>query len=311
MYQSLRALVADLIDYAGLFPPAALPLQSALRNYIGYKASADAWMLGRFICPADRLGELGAFGVALKAPMLPIAAIGRKSEAGSFLRTLGEDVAAIAAARRRYGTIIEIDLFELPLPPGSVTAELLAGLAEVAHAAGLAVFCEVQASLDASWEGSIAHATAALAAHNATGEHQLGYKLRTGGVTTEAFPSPAQLARAIVAARDSGLATKFTAGLHHPFRQYRDEVATQMHGFVNVFVAGLLAHAHGLDAVAIARILDDEDPTAFVFDDEGLGWRDLRVPTERVVELRRRALISYGSCSFDEPRDDLRAVGML
>ena len=47
-----------LIDYAGLFPPAALAMDDAVGRYARPTgAGRDAWMLGRFIVPASRLGE--------------------------------------------------------------------------------------------------------------------------------------------------------------------------------------------------------------------------------------------------------------
>src|SRR6266702_4477127 len=58
MSASLRALLAGGIDYAGMFPPAKLSLEVAFRNYLEYRKSPDAWMLGRFICPAQKLGEV-------------------------------------------------------------------------------------------------------------------------------------------------------------------------------------------------------------------------------------------------------------
>src|SRR4051812_47093082 len=63
MVSSLRALLNGAIDYAGLFPPASLALRAAFDNYLHYRRDADAWMLGRFICPVAKLRELG--------PMLP------------------------------------------------------------------------------------------------------------------------------------------------------------------------------------------------------------------------------------------------
>ncbi|HEX6773933.1 MAG TPA: hypothetical protein VF126_17990, partial [Acidobacteriaceae bacterium] len=53
----LRALLAGLIDYAGLFPPAALSMAETVRNYDGYIHGEHAWMLGRLIVPAARLAE--------------------------------------------------------------------------------------------------------------------------------------------------------------------------------------------------------------------------------------------------------------
>src|SRR5256885_6068138 len=57
---TLRALLEHVIDYAGLFPPARLPLAESLRNYLAYRASGQSWMLGGFVCPVGRLSELAA-----------------------------------------------------------------------------------------------------------------------------------------------------------------------------------------------------------------------------------------------------------
>ncbi|HEY2163767.1 MAG TPA: hypothetical protein VGH04_07255 [Gemmatimonadaceae bacterium] len=54
----VRDFLAGAIDYAGLFPPAALDMRPALRNYASYRAGDDASLLGRFVAPAARLSEL-------------------------------------------------------------------------------------------------------------------------------------------------------------------------------------------------------------------------------------------------------------
>jgi hypothetical protein len=112
---------------------------------------------------------------------------------------------------------------------------------------------------------------------------------------------------------------KFTAGLHHPIRRYDAAVNTKMHGFFNVFGAGVLAHARRLIEKQVRQIIADEDPANFVFDDEGFRWKDFRASTEEIRAARQGSLVpfgtggvtSFGSCSFDEPRDDLRALGLL
>lgn len=53
-----RALLERLIDHAALFPPASLPMGAAVEEDRRARASAEAWMLDRFICPATRLHEL-------------------------------------------------------------------------------------------------------------------------------------------------------------------------------------------------------------------------------------------------------------
>ena len=56
--ESLHALLANLIDYAGLYPPAALELPEVLQNYEAYLASPENWMLNRLVLPAAKLPEV-------------------------------------------------------------------------------------------------------------------------------------------------------------------------------------------------------------------------------------------------------------
>jgi hypothetical protein len=137
-----------------------------------------------------------------------------------------------------------------------------------------------------------------------------GYKLRTGGVTADAFPTSAQIACALVAAATHQLPIKFTAGLHHPIRQLRDEVKTKMHGFLNVLGAAVLAAEHQWEADQATTMLEDEDPRSFSFTDDFFAWRDWKIDTEH-LQSRRKFVKSFGSCSFDKPRDDLRSLDLL
>lgn len=54
---SLRALLTRLIDYAGLFPPAALPWPRVAANYRRYRNSAENWILNRLVLPAQLKDE--------------------------------------------------------------------------------------------------------------------------------------------------------------------------------------------------------------------------------------------------------------
>ena len=84
-----------------------------------------------------------------------------------------------------------------------------------------------------------------------------------------------------------------------------------MHGFLNVFIAGVLAHSAQLEQEQLVCILEDEDRESFTFDESELRWKDLPASTEQVAAVRRDHVISFGSCSFDEPRADLRSLGLL
>src|SRR5207249_4681338 len=120
--------------------------------------------------------------------------------------------------------------------------------------------------------------------------------------------TPAHVAEFICTCRNAGVFWKATAGLHHPLCQFYGPSGPQ-HGFLNVFVASVLAQVHGLSEAAVESILSDEEPGNFYFTDEALGWRDLQIDTAEVYRARSKLLHSFGSCSFDEPVEDLRALG--
>lgn len=310
---SLRALLAGVIDYAGLFPPAALPLEESIRNYARYAGGDDEsgqrWMLGRFICPAARLVELVPFvGDLFDADRpLVIAALGRGGrDAAEFVQNLGADVDAIGAFRGTVGGSADVDVFETRLP-GSTAAALPGVLDEIALRFGeswLRRFCE--AGFEPNWRESLPHAIRAIA-----GRPGLGYKLRSGGVEAGAFPSPEQVACAIIACRDAGVPMKFTAGLHHPVGHFDAGIGTKMHGFLNVYVACVLARARQIDESLTCAVLEEEHVGAFTFSGEALRWRDLAASISEVEAARRDFAISFGSCSFDEPRDDLRSLRLI
>jgi hypothetical protein len=151
----------------------------------------------------------------------------------------------------------------------------------------------------------------ALAAHNAHAAPMLGFKLRTGGVVAGAFPTPAQVAAALSGCRERQLALKCTAGLHHPLPGYEASVGTARHGFVNVFGGGLVSHTYGLTHAELAALLQDADPAHFGFDENGFTWCQRRVTTPDIARLRHTALLAFGCCNFDEPREDIHALHWL
>jgi hypothetical protein len=57
-------------------------------------------------------------------------------------------------------------------------------------------------------------------------------------------------------------------------------------------------------------MLEDEESNSFSFTDDFFAWREWKIDVER-LQYRRRFVVSFGSCSFDEPREDLRALNLL
>jgi hypothetical protein len=313
MLPSVKAFMKRLIDYAGLFPPAALPLEPAIHNYIAYQSGEDCWMLGRFIIPAAQLPELGKHMTLFSRERpLELSVLGeRSSQAEETLTRLLACLQRVEAFRSAYGDSANIDVLELPLPPIGIDASQLASIASAVKPYGLQLFCELTFPFGVDWEASMLAALDEIAACNRLGDPKIGVKLRTGGVTAEAFPSLEQVAVILAGCRDRRLSMKFTAGLHHPVRMFRNEVNAKMHGFLNVFAAGLLAHACELETGEMVEILGDENPANFIFTAKGLQWKHRFISCTEIDMYRKTLLCSYGSCSFDEPRSELRELQLL
>lgn len=286
-----------------MFPPCALALEPALRNQATYVRSPEAWMLNGFVLPVEQFDStrqlLSEFN---RHYQLRVAALGPKTtSADAFLNALANAATAIRSFSKYDTDLISISHLEMLLPNDVDSASIKKAGAIVG---GFPVF----------WEAPPERAEQTIvmiASHNSDEKTApFGYKLRTGGVTADAFPSSAQIASALVTAAANQLPIKFTAGLHHPIRQFRDEVKTKMHGFLNVLGAAVLAAEHQWDADQAVMMLEDEDPRSFAFTDDFFAWRDWKIDAER-LQYRRKFVRSLGSCSFDEPRDDLRALGFL
>jgi hypothetical protein len=287
----MRSAFAEIVDYAGLFPPASCTMDDAARQYDVYRRSGDSWMLGRFVVAATRLQELGeaiesggiqidsntpwrlsvVLGAHVPAELARIAAFQAAWEARGVLadsieykvasvgqvRTLGEQ---IPRHFRRY--------FEVPSV--GPYRELVGAIGEA---------------------GAFA-------------------KVRTGGTTPELFPGAVDLTTFLIAAVKQQVPFKATAGLHHPFRgQYPltyapDAARHVMYGFVNLLVATTELHRGGEGETAQA-ILEEDDRLTFLRDDDGITWRGMRYATADLAAAHQQFFLGFGSCSFREPVDEL------
>jgi len=57
------------------------------------------------------------------------------------------------------------------------------------------------------------------------------------------------------------------------------------------------------------KLLEDEQAAHLQFDEDGFAWNGVCATTQEITAARQTAILSFGSCNFDEPRDDLRALG--
>ena len=84
-----------------------------------------------------------------------------------------------------------------------------------------------------------------------------------------------------------------------------------MHGFLNVFGATLLCHHKGLTKTDLQNMLVDENPDNFLFSDSQFSWKEYSIASEEIQKLRALYVTSFGSCSFDEPVEDLNELSLL
>ena len=290
---SLRTLLHSLIDYAGLFPPAALDMHAAVHEYALHRASDHAWMLGHFILPVSRLDEFAASHAALGPS--PIGDVWRLSVLpGPDLDATLAAIAAFNTSTRAVVDTIEIKQDAVP--------DISAALGKIPPA--LTTYVELPIDDD------LAPRLAAISRAGARA------KVRTGGVTPGAFPASHALARFIQACADAAVPFKATAGLHHPLRgEYRltYEPASphgMMFGFLNVFLAAAFART-GMTLRELAQLLEEKDATAFEFTETSASWRGKTVSRAELSAVRHHVALSFGSCSFQEPMDDLRSLGLL
>jgi hypothetical protein len=315
-FASFRAFMGGLVDYAGLFPPASLDMPAAVAEYAAHCEEQEAWMLGRFIVPAGRLEELRQARASLPGKGTPWALsllVGGRDSGEGALEAASSHGAAAAHFLESSGTSARIEVLESPIPADVSGLEIPAFLGiyvETLAAGGLGgreLYLEILPGAD---DLKVLEAINALSSFE-NRFTRIGAKLRCGGVTPEAFPTCERVAGFIDNCRRLGLPLKCTAGLHHPVRHQAAEPAVMMHGFLNVFGAGVLAHGLGAGVDILTACVAETDPAAFGFSEGGFSWRDHVVDAAALDRAREGFLPGFGSCSFNEPRDDLRNLGLL
>jgi hypothetical protein len=83
------------------------------------------------------------------------------------------------------------------------------------------------------------------------------------------------------------------------------------HGFLNLLAAVVLAHVENASASEVERVLAEEDPGAFVVGREGLVVHGRRATGAEIAASRHDLFAGFGSCSWREPVEDLRELGIL
>lgn len=296
-----RALLTGLIDYAGVFPPASLDLEAAVAEFRSARAAPDGWILHRFLCPASRLTDLAALlagtmqrgeppwriGLIVDGPLGPAIAVGQ-----DFVAEMSP-AASISAVEARLGALSADD----PKTAVSSVVDAAATLGEDTLS-----YLEIPLGADAG------PAVAAIAAARGRGSAAHA-KIRCGGVVPEAVPSVETVAEVLLLLAAHAVPVKATAGLHHPVRTDDPGLGVEVHGFVNLAVADELARS-GAPREEIVGALSERDPAAFRFGAVGLTWGDKVISARELQAARSHGLHGFGSCSIEEPIEDLVRIGV-
>ena len=273
----IHTLLAHIVDYAGTFPPASLPVADAVTAYARERNGPDEWLLGRLVLPAQSLDAVEDAAWDASPGEWQLSAI-----AGPDARAA---LARVNAFNARWAGRARIASVEFsPVPPDDI-----AGLMRLTDGTAEAFF---ETPIDADLHARLDAIAAARAAA----------KVRTGGTTTTAIPSSAALAGFLYECAQRELPFKATAGLHHAVRSCyaltyeRDSATAVMHGFLNFAAAAAIANAGGGRA-DIVEALDQPSVTVL-----------METAHRHDPAATRRFFRSFGSCSFREPADELARV---
>ena len=269
------ALLGRLIDHAPTFPPASMSVPDAAAEDRRARESPYGWMLARFVCPASKLEALGREMPWAGAPGLSVVL----------------DTDDLAELERAADAGAPIEAVELRIPEPLPSSDSLAEKASRLH---WTPYFEL--TLGERWRDTVPEAVGAVA--RAGGR----VKLRCGG---ETVPSVEQVALVITACRDADCVFKATAGLHHPIRRGSE------HGFLNLLAAVTFAHGDEAGPSDLEPVLAEEDPQGFSVAADGIAVHERRAGRAEIAAARERLFAGVGSCSWREPVEDLRALGIL
>lgn len=294
-------LLRELIDYAGLFPPAALPMAPAVANYETYLRSGHNWILGRFILPVARLGE---FEKAIEELAARAQAGAWSSWALSVL--LGSDASADVLQIRDFNVRNNDSLRKAQIK--SVEVKVVSP--QDIERLSTTISAELETYFEIPLAGREHECIMAVA------ERGRRAKIRTGGETADKFPGPESVIEFIRQCAAYNVPFKATAGLHHPLRSLRrltyqpDSPSGMMYGFLNVFLAAAFLR-HGMEPKLAEQLLNEQAPQAFHFDSDGVFWRENQLTMSDIAAARHGFSLSFGSCSFVEPIEELQAIHIL
>ncbi len=292
MTNSLKILLAEIVDYAGLFPPTEVSMAIAVKNYSEYLKSENSWMLGSFIVPAGRLDEFSIEAEKLLNKKTPWRLSVLASD--DLIKTL-----------KKVGEFNEANFGKATIETLELKVETTAEIYEAAKILPrtLTTYFEIPAK-DILYDFITALALTKQRA-----------KIRTGGISQDAFPSTDAIIKFMRICVAANIPFKATAGLHHPLRctkpltyETNAPIGT-MHGFLNLFLSAIYLR-QDLNNSFVHKLMNETDAQNILFNEDDIIWSNQIILTENIALVREKNAISFGSCSFLEPIEDLISLNI-
>ena len=295
MLSSLKVLLTEIVDYAGLFPPAKLSLQNAIANYLKYYQSPDNWMLGNFVVPVSRLAELETLLVNRYSENTLVTPC-------SISAILSENWQLELTQIQAFNHRNKLKITAVEFKPLSLdeTQQAINYIPK-----GIESFLEIP--LDENLDNYLAILK----------EGKIAAKIRTGGLSAESFPNIERLCKFMFASAEAQVPFKATAGLHHALAgnysvSYKEQsFATNMQGFLNLSILAALVYEQKLTRSEAVTILQESAIANFKFQEENITWQNHNLNLAELQKFRKCFFRSFGSCSFQEPVDDLKGLQLI
>lgn len=277
-----------------MFPPAARCFEGALVESASLPSTLQRpWMVGSdMVLDASHARKLlkldlrePGYKQTMKVSLL-------STEEAPSVASLIEE---IHGSERPDGIKLKVVSLEAKVASASVDATIQSYASLIQHHS---ILLAVEPDLSTpSWESTLTDVVSSILASGA----RCALKCRCSGPTGI---DGERLAHAVIAAADARLAFKATGGLHHPIvetERYSNSV-----GFLNLAAAVTLRRIRGKDlpVSTMTQLLANSDIHALSFGG-GLAFKNVKATLEEVQKAKRIAGFSIGSCSLQEPDDDI------
>ncbi|MCG8374065.1 MAG: hypothetical protein MI700_11045 [Balneolales bacterium] len=324
MNKSVEHLLSESIDYASLKPPVSMALVDALREYVRITNSEDKWMLSRFVIPYNQVPELRKFAdrrYRLKGP-LNLCIFGPiVNSLHEFKNTILNIEKDILSAHSGFPGEVRTNVLELALPTISVESlnpeELVKAIEAVVTTSADSrllphrVYFEIPGQ-DIEVE-TAKKIIKVIAVHNKSVLKRKIDNYLFSGLKINCTPPPSTefLAEVMLYARDANVAIKFAGHNIRSFSTYDYTSNERVFGFINIFMAGLLAYTQDLTVQETVEVLTENNPSNFIFKDAFIAWRELAAPMLEIKMLRMLSITSFNLTDFESPLHGLKERSIL